>query len=133
MQTAMDRWTRSRWWMPLFCLLVGGVVFAAFAIGGDPGEGLFGFAVMAGLGLVFLIGGARSETLAGLGGPGRDERWAFIDMRATAFSGLVVLVAILGAWLYEIADGRDGNPYGRLAALGGIAYIVGVVIGRRQS
>ncbi|MET0615924.1 MAG: hypothetical protein ABW142_10785 [Thermoleophilaceae bacterium] len=112
---------------------MGAIVFAAFAIGGNAGEGLFGFAVMAGLGLVFLIGGARSETLAGLGDPGRDEQWAFIDMRATAFSGLVVLLAILGAWLYEIADGRDGSPYGQLAAIGGIAYIVGVVIGRRRS
>ena len=124
---------RSRWWAPLYSLGLGAIVFAAFAIGGNAGEGLFGFAVMAGLGLVFLIGGARSETLAGLGGPGRDERWAFIDMRATAFSGPVVLLAILGAWLYEIADGRDGSPYGQLAAIGGIAYIVGVVIGRRRS
>jgi hypothetical protein len=124
---------RSRWWAPLDSLGLGAIVFAASAIGGNAGEGLFGFAVMAGLGLVFLIGGARSETLAGLGGPGRDERWAFIDMRATAFSGLVVLLAILGAWLYEIADGRDGSPYSQLAAIGGIAYIVGVVIGRRRS
>ena len=124
---------RSRWWAPLYSLGLGAIVFAAFAIGGNAGEGLFGFAVTAGLGLVFLIGGVRSETLAGLGGPGRDERWAFIDMRATALSGLVVLLAILVAWLYEIADGRDGSPYGQLAAIGGIAYIVGVVIGRRRS
>ena len=80
MQTAMDRWTRSRWWLPLFCLLVGGVVFAAFAIGGDPGEGLFGFAVV------------------GRAWPGvPDRRRPQRDARR-------------GAWLYEIADGRDGNP-----------------------
>jgi hypothetical protein len=112
--------------MPLFSLALGGIVFAAFAIGGDAGEGVFGFAVLAGMGVLFLIGGMRSETLAGLGGPGRDERWAFIDLRATAFSGLVVLLVSIAAWLYEIADGRDGSPYGQLAAIGGIAYIVGV-------
>lgn len=89
--------------------------------------------MLAAVGLVFLVGGTRSETLAGLGGRGRDERWALIDTRATAFSGLIVLLVILGAWLYEIADGRDGSPYGQLAAIGGIAYIVGVVIGRRRS
>ena len=89
--------------------------------------------MLAGMGLLFLLGGTRSETLAGLGGPGRDERWAFIDLRATAFSGLVVLLIIIGAWLYEIADGRDGSPYGQLAAIGGLAYIVGVAIGRRRS
>jgi hypothetical protein len=119
--------------MPLFSVALGAIVFAVFAIGGDPGEGLFGFAVLAGVGLLVLAGGTRSDTLAGLAGPGRDERWAFIDMRATAFSGLVVLLAILGAWLYEIADGRDGSPYGQLAAIAGVAYIVGVAIGRRRS
>ena len=46
---------------------------------------------------MFLIGGARSETLAGLGGPGRDERWAVIDIRATAFSGARGAGHVLGA------------------------------------
>jgi hypothetical protein len=124
-------WTRSRWWMPVFSLLLGALVFAAFAVGGDVGEGVFGFAVVAGAGLLFLVGGMRSETLAGLGGPGRDERWAFRDLRATAFSGLVVLLAAIGGWLYEIANGDDGSPYGQLMAIGGIAYIVGVVVARR--
>jgi hypothetical protein len=115
-------WTRSRWWLPAFSVLLGAVVFAAFAVGGDVGEGVFGFAVPAGVGLLFL-----------LGEPGRDERWVFIDLRATAFSGLVVLLAAIGAWLYEIANGGDGSPYGELAAIGGIAYIVGVAVARRRS
>ena len=67
--------TRSRWWMPVFCLALGGLLFGAFAIGGEPGEGLAALAVMAVVGLVFLLGSTRSETIAGLGGPGRDERW----------------------------------------------------------
>ena len=35
------------------------------------------------------------------------------------------MLAAIGAWLYEIADGGDGSPYGQLLAIGGIAYIVG--------
>jgi hypothetical protein len=82
-------WWRSRWWMPGFSLFLGGFVLLAFWLGDNLREGLFGFAVLAGFGALFLIG-SRSETLRGLGGPGRDERWASIDLRATAFAGLVV-------------------------------------------
>ena len=32
--------TRSRWYMPLFALFIGAVMFAAFAIGGNAGQGV---------------------------------------------------------------------------------------------
>ena len=63
------------------------VMFGAFAIGGDVGQGAFSFRIMAALGALFAFG-RRSETLQGLGGPGRDERWAMIDLRATALAGV---------------------------------------------
>jgi hypothetical protein len=124
--------TRSRWWMPGFCLFLGAVVLAAFAIGGNTGQGLVCFGVMAAVGAVFLLG-RRSETLQGIGGPGRDERWAMIDVHATALAGLVVILAIIGGWLYEVANGRDGNPYTWLGAVAGLAYILAVAILRRRS
>jgi hypothetical protein len=88
--------------------------------------GLVGLGVMAMLGSLFLLG-ARSDTLRGLGGPGRDERWAQIDTTATAFSGIVLIGLVLGLWLNEIAHGGDGSPYGQLGATAGLAYVVGVV------
>ena len=123
--------TRSRWWMPAFCLFLGAVMLAAFAVGGDVVSGLVCFAIMAALGLVCLLG-VRSETLQGLSGPGRDERWAMIDIRATALAGLAVILAIIGGWLYEVANGRDGNPFTWLGAVGGIAYIAAVAVLRRR-
>ena len=132
MQTAMRRdrpFWRSRWWMPAFSLAMGAAIFAAFAIGGDAGEGVFGFGVMAALAALFFFGG-RSETLSGLGGPGRDERWEAIDLRASAFAGLVAISVIIGAWLWEIAHGDDGSPYAQLGAIAGVAYIVGVALFR---
>ena len=64
---------------------------------------------------------------------GRDERWAAIDLRASAFGGLVVILAAMGAWLYELAEGRDGSPYGQLLAVGGVAYIAAVAVLRRRT
>ena len=79
------------------------------------------------LALLLLTG--RSETLRGLT-IGRDERFAQIDLRATALAGLVVITAVIVAWLVEIARGHSGNPYGWLGALGGVAYILAVAFFR---
>ena len=125
--------TSSRWWMPLFSLGLGAIMFAAFAIGGSADDGVFAFGVMAVLAAVFALGSPRSETLGGLGGPGRDERWAMIDLRASAAAGLVLILTVIGAWLYEVANGEDGSPYSQLGAIAGIAYIVAIAVLRRRS
>ena len=52
------------------------------------------------------------------------------DLGATAFSGLVLIALVIGMWLYEIANSHDGNPYGQLGAIAGLAYIGGVAWGR---
>jgi hypothetical protein len=134
METTMrDRpFWRSRWWMPLVSLAIGAAMFAAFAIGDKPVDGVFAFGVMAALAALFLFGG-RSETLRGLGGPGRDERWAAIDLKASAFAGLVLITAVIGAFMYEIANGEDGSPYSALGAIAGVAYVIGVAILRWRS
>jgi hypothetical protein len=122
---------RSRYFMPLFCLALGAIVLAAFAIGGDLVSGLESLALFAVIAAVAYF--ARgSETIQGLSGPGRDERWALIDLAATAFAGLVLILAVIGAWLYEIARGHDGNPYGILGAIAGIAYILAIVVLRAR-
>jgi hypothetical protein len=130
MQT--NEFWRSRWWMPCFCLFLGALMFGAFAIGGDVGGGLTSFAIMAALGAVFAFG-RRSETLQGIGGPARDERWEMIDLRAVASTGIVLVTVIIGAFLYEIADGQDGNPYSLLGAIGGLSYVISVAILRSRS
>jgi hypothetical protein len=123
---------RSRWWMPLFSVSIGLVFLAAFAIGGDVVGGLWSLGVMTAVGGLFLFG-SRSETLRGLAGPGRDERWAMIDIHATALAGMVTIAVVLGAFAYEIANGRDGSPYGQIGAIAGLAYIVAVAVLRRRS
>ena len=119
-------WWRSRWWMPAFALLLGGLALTAMAIGGNTSDGLKAFGVMALLAAVFAFGG-RSETLRGLGGPGRDERWSMIDRRATSFTGTVLIAVLIGAWLWELSQGDDGSPYGQIMVAGAIAYLLAIV------
>ena len=119
---------RSRWFMPVFSSILGLLILGAFVAADDLGTGIAGLGMMVAVGLIFLIGGRRSETLAGLGGPGRDERWEMIDTRATAFAGSVLIAALIACWLWNIAHDGDGSPYGQLMAITGVAYIAGVAL-----
>jgi hypothetical protein len=121
------RITRSRWFLPLFAVALGLVVFVAQWIGGDPGGGLVSFAIVAGFGLLVLLGG-RSETIRGLRGDGRDERFREIDIHATAIAGVAVITAIIIASLVELARGHSPGPYGWLAVVGAIAYLAAIIV-----
>jgi hypothetical protein len=123
------RLTRSKWFTPLFAVALGLVLFAAQWIGGDPVSGLESLAIMTAFGAVILFGG-RSETIRGLRGDGRDERFRQIDIHATALAGLAVISAVIIAFIVELARGHDGNPYSWLGAIGGITYLVAIVVFR---
>jgi len=117
---------RSKWFTPLICLGLGVLVFAVSALGGQLAAGLVSLAVIAGFGLIMLLLTSRSETIRGLT-VARDERFAQLDLRATALSGLVVLLAALVGWLVEVARGHNGHPYDWLLAAGGLGYLVSFV------
>jgi hypothetical protein len=121
----------SRWFMPAGCVVLGGVVLLAAWLGGQLVTGFIGLAVMTAFGLFIALAG-RSETIRGLRGDGRDERFAQIDLRATAFAGLVLIVAVIVAFLVEIAHGHDGRPYTWLGALAGLGYLLAVGYLRRR-
>jgi uncharacterized membrane protein YccC len=110
----MTKVTRSRWFLPLFCVAMGIVLFVAAWIGDDPGKGAFFLAVLAGFGV--------------LRGDGRDERFRMIDVHATAIAGTVLITVLIGAWIVELARGRDGEPYTQLMAVGGVAYLAAVAL-----
>ena len=114
---------RSKWFTPALCLGLGAMVLLAGWLGGQLVSGIWGLAVMAAFGLFLLLVTGRSETVRGLT-VGRDERFAQLDLRATAVSGMVVLLAALVAWLVATARGQSGSPYGWLLAIGGLAYLI---------
>jgi hypothetical protein len=120
---------RSKWFMPLFCVALGVIVLVTSWLGGQPGAGLVSLAWLAGAGLFFLLVTGRSETIRGLT-TGRDERFAQIDLKATAVAGLALVTAVIVAWLVQVAQGHSGSPYDWLAAIGGLAYLLAVAFFR---
>ena len=118
--------TRSRWWMPAFSLFLGALMLAAFGSAAASRRAA----------LVRDHGRARgrvrdrrrrSETISGIGGSGRDERWEMIDLRATAFAGSVLTV-IIGAVPYAVAAGSGRQPVVRAGRDHRLAYVVSVAL-----
>jgi hypothetical protein len=120
---------KTKWFVPLLSVALGIVVFAAQWIGGDPGSGLVSLAIITAFAALMLFGG-RSETIRGLRGDGRDERFRQIDIHATALAGLAVIIAIIIAFVIELAGGHSGAPYAWLGAIFGITYLVAIVVFR---
>jgi len=127
-----QRIATSKWFLPSFSLALGLVILGVSWLGGHPGEGVISLAILAAFGLFVLLAG-RSETIRGLRGDGRDERFAQIDLQATAVAGLALIVALIVAWLVATARGQSGSPYDWLLAIGGLAYALAVAYFRWRS
>jgi hypothetical protein len=117
-----SRWCYRRWVVPVVSLALGAALMAAQWIGGDFVGGLMSLGIMAVVAAIFWFGG-RSETIRMMRGDGRDERWAQIDLAATALMGLVVGAALIAMTGWEVAHGRSGSPYAPLGALAGLSYL----------
>jgi presenilin-like A22 family membrane protease len=44
-----------------------------------------------------------------------------------------VIIAVIIGFLVELARGHDGNPYAWLGAIGGVTYLLAIVIFRIRS
>jgi archaellum biogenesis protein FlaJ (TadC family) len=119
----------SKWLLPGFCLALGLVILIVNWVSGHLAFGLISLAFMAVFGVVVLLLARHNETIRGLT-IGRDERFVQIDLRATAFTGLVLLVTLIVAWLIQLAHGHTGHPYDWLLAVGGLAYVFAVALFR---
>jgi hypothetical protein len=103
------------------------VLLVAGWVGSGPGLGLALFAILVAFALAVELSARRSETVRGLLDQG-DERIRGIDLAATAVAGLAVITAVIAAFVVEVFRGRDGTPYSWLGAIGGVSYIVAVVV-----
>jgi hypothetical protein len=128
MQTT-SRTARLYWATPILGVVVGIVYLIAFAIGGRPLDGAIALAVVVAFSAAIA---RRSETVRGLLDH-RDERITGIDLRATAVTAVVMILAVLAGFVFEVARGRSGSPYEFIAAAGGLACIAAVAYFRIRS
>ena len=96
----------------------------------ELGAEMFGVAALF---AVALVVGRRSETVRGFTqADSRDERFAALDLRATAIAGTTIVIAILIGFVVALARGDNGEPYIWLGVLGGVAYLVALLILRAR-
>ena len=117
---------------PIFGLLMGVVYLVALSVAGQPVWGVLALAIMVVFSGALLLARRRSETVKGLLDRG-DERITAIDLRATAITALALIAVILVAFVVEIARGQSGWPYSMLGFVGGVTYIVAVIVLRVRS
>lgn len=118
---------RRYWATPAVGVLIGLAYLVAFWIGGHPVEGLIGFVLMVAVAGAALLLGRRSETVRGVLDH-RDERLAGIDVRATAVTAVAMIAAVLVGFVIEVAHGRSGAQFAVVAAVGGLAYLIALVV-----
>jgi hypothetical protein len=127
------RMHNSKWLVPGFAVGMGLLFLGVQWSTGDPGGGLVSLAIMVGFAAAIVAFSGRSGVAEVMRNPHADERTAMLDLRATAFAGVAVIVAVIGAFVYELATGGDSNPYALLGALGGVAYLVALFVLQRRS
>ena len=94
--------------------------------------GAVSLGIMLALSAAVAIAGRHSELVRGLLDR-RDERIAGIDLKATALTAIAMVLVVLVGFVVEVARGKSGWPYDRIAALGGLAYMAAVAWFRIRS
>jgi hypothetical protein len=115
------------WAIPATALVFAVVYLVAGLVSGNTGFAVFGFGVMVVTGAGFIVAARWSETAAGLR-DSSDERINQIDREASLVASMVVLLAVLAMFVVEIAQRKDGLPYSLLGAVGGVAYLIALVV-----
>ncbi len=109
-------------------LVVGGAAVAgATWAAGDLGWAIGVMAAYVALASGAYLWAGRSGDLAALLRGDGDERQRGLDRDATAFTGLVLIIAALAGALVSI--GRTGNPgvYGGFCVIAGISYLAALL------
>ncbi|HUZ77351.1 MAG TPA: hypothetical protein VMV93_07190, partial [Chloroflexota bacterium] len=60
-------------------------------------------------------------------------RWQLIDLRATAITAIVLILALVAGFVSELLKGHTGAPYTWLAAVGGLTYLLAVTVFAKRS
>jgi predicted membrane channel-forming protein YqfA (hemolysin III family) len=125
--------SNSKWVVPAGCVLAAGGYAAVFASRGDVLMAIIGPVIMLAYGGLLVGLSRRSEVAAVLRGHSRDERRAFIDLRATAVAAYAMIVACLVVVFVDLARGLNPGAWGTIAVVGGVSYLAGVILFSQRS
>jgi drug/metabolite transporter superfamily protein YnfA len=121
-----------RWLVPAVCLLAACGYLAVFLAAGKVGLAIACAAIMLAYGGILVVFSRRSEVAAILRDDGRDERRAAINLRASALALQVLVVVALTMLFVELAQGHNPGAWGTICAVGGGAYIAGIIFFSRR-
>ncbi len=130
---AMNRLYRTRWFMPAFCVFLAALMFAAFAIGGDAASGASPPPCSCSSAPSSTSARAARRRSPASAAPAATSAGSASTSTPPRSAGMVLVLVIIGAWLVEIAQGKDGSPYAALGAVGGLAYVLAVAFLRWRS
>jgi hypothetical protein len=111
---------------------IAAAMFVAFALAGEPVDGLIGAILVFGLMVVVLAGRGRSGTLDVMSGIG-DERARLLYTRACAFAGTVMSFVLPGWWLVTVATGDPNETLSLCAAIFAVSFVGAAVVLARRS
>lgn len=115
------------WLTPATSVALGIAMGAAAWTGGDRGLAVFAVVLMTALAVALVVAASYSETVGRLLDR-RDERITGLDRDASLFAGMVLLVAVLGGFIGELATGGDGRPYSWMGAIAGVSYVAALIV-----
>jgi hypothetical protein len=53
--------------------------------------------------------------------------WKSSDVQATLFASFVLIVIMVGAFVYKVARGQEGQPYALLCFVGAVSYTAALI------
>jgi hypothetical protein len=116
--------------VPVTAVFLGAAALVAQAVGGDLRGGVVSFAIMAVYATAVFVLSTRSDIGGVLAGNAPDERYRAIDQRALGAAGIVLILYVIGGFLWEQAQGHSGMPYTAMGAVAGVTYLGSVIYGR---
>lgn len=125
------------WWQswrlfPAIYAGMGVVILIAQIRYGNTTSGLVWFGVMVAIAAGYTFGG-RFDLIRQARGDLADEREASISTQAMAATGTALVIALTLCIGYELARGHNPNPYSSLMAIGGVTYILSLLVSRYRS
>jgi hypothetical protein len=94
--------------------------------------GLAVFGIMAAVVLLLVFGSRVSDTVALLGDDTHEERHVQIHQRSALYALNILGLVIVGGAVVDIARGGDGGPWAFLGFVGGLAYVVSLLVLNRR-